>query len=76
MKNTLRIITLVAILKANSVFAASGAESGDLSLIGWLFIGFMALIVVFQAVPAVMMFGAMMAAIFGKSRNLDKANNS
>ncbi len=69
MKTTLRIATLVAILQANSVFAANGADSAGISLGGWIFIGFMAVIVIFQFVPALFMFGSMMAALFGKSRS-------
>ncbi len=68
MKNIFCIATLVTILHANSVFAASGAEGGGIGLIGWVFIGFGALIIAFQFVPAVMMFGSMMAAIFGKAK--------
>ena len=82
MKNIFRIVTVSAILYANSAFAASGAEGGGFGLIGWIFVGFMALIVAFQLFPAVMMFGSMMAAIFGKAKNHEevmnngKANNS
>ena len=82
MKNTLRIVTLIATMQATSVFAASGVESGGISLGGWIFIGFMAVIVTFQAIPAAMMFGSMMVALFGKTRNLErspengKANNA
>ncbi|MCK5914828.1 MAG: hypothetical protein KAG92_01715 [Deltaproteobacteria bacterium] len=68
MKNTLRIVTLVIVLNATTVFAATGAEGAGLGLIGWIFIGFMALIVAFQFIPSVMMFGSMMAAIFGKGK--------
>lgn len=75
MKNTLRIVTLVAILQASTAFAASGAEGAGLGLIGWLFIGFMALIVAFQFIPATMMFGSMMAAIFGKGKTQGVAGN-
>ena len=67
MKNTLRIVTLVAIMQANSVFAASGAESAGISLAGWIFLGFMALIVTLQTLPCLMMFGSMMVALFGKT---------
>ena len=69
MKNTLRIAALVTILNSNTVFAATGTESAGISLMGWLFIGFMAVIVAFQFAPAVIMFGSMMMAIFGKAKN-------
>ena len=76
MKNTFRIITLIAILHANSVFAANGAEGGGIGLIGWIFIGFMALIIACQFIPAGFMFGSMMAGIFGKARNYEKVTDN
>ena len=72
MKHTLRIVALVTILNANSAFAASGVEGGGFSLIGWIFIGFMTLVITLQSVPAVMMFGSMMAAVFGKAMGTEK----
>ncbi|MBN2332577.1 MAG: hypothetical protein JXO49_10675 [Deltaproteobacteria bacterium] len=76
MKNTFRIITLFAILHANSVFAASGAGGGGIGLIGWIFIGFLAVIITFQFVPAAFMFVSMMAAIFGKARNRERVTDN
>ncbi|MEA3332695.1 MAG: hypothetical protein U9Q58_03750 [Pseudomonadota bacterium] len=73
MKNTLRIVTLVAILQANSAFAASAvAGGGGIGLAGWIFIGFMALIVVCQFVPVVFMLGSMLVGVFGKAMENDK----
>lgn len=68
MKNVLSITTLVAILNASSAFAATGFESSDFSLIGWIFFGFLALIVTLQFIPAIMMFGSMMVGIFSKGK--------
>ncbi len=76
MKNTFRIVTLIAILHANSVFAASGVEGGGIGFIGWIFIGFLALTIACQFIPAVFMFGSMMAGIFGKTRNYEKVTNN
>ncbi|MBN2809760.1 MAG: hypothetical protein JXR80_09740 [Deltaproteobacteria bacterium] len=76
MKTMLRIVTVFAALQATSVFAASGAGGGGIGLIGWIFIGFMAVIVAFQFVPAVIMFGSMMAAVFGKAKNRESAAHS
>lgn len=67
MKNTVRIVTLMTTLYASSAFAASGAEGGGIGLIGWIFIGFFAVIVAFQLIPSLALFGSMMTAIFGKA---------
>ena len=72
MKTRYRIAALMVLLQANSVFAAGGVESGGIGLIGWLFIGFMAVIVAFQFIPSAMMFGSMMAGLFGKTKNNEK----
>ena len=71
MKSTLRIAALVAILNANTVFAASKAGVGGegLGLIGWIFIGFIAVIITFQLIPAMIMFRSILVAIFGKAGN-------
>jgi len=69
MKNTLRIIALMTILHAGSVFAATGAGGDGISFIGWIFIGFMVVVIAFQFIPAVVMFGSMMMAVFGKVRS-------
>ena len=76
MKNTLRIVTLMTVLYANSAFAASGAEGGGFSLIGWIFLGFLALIVTLQFVPALIMFGSMMVGIFGKAKKREEVTNN
>ena len=71
MKNMFRIAALVTILNANTVFAASNAGVGGegLGLIGWIFIGFIAVIITFQLIPSLVVFGSMLVAIFGKAGN-------
>ncbi len=82
METAFRIFTRVTILQASSAFAESGTGGAGVGLIGWLFIGFVALIVAFQFIPATMMFGSMMAAIFGKTKSREvitgnaKSNNA
>ncbi len=77
MKNTLRIVTLMTVLYANSAFAATGAQGGsEFGLIGWLFIGFLALIACLQIVPALMLIGSMVAGILGAVNNQKEANNN
>jgi len=45
---------------------AAGAEGAGLSLWTFVFLGFGALIVAFQAVPAVLLFGAMLRGLFAR----------
>ncbi len=76
MKNTFRIIALMTILQANSAFAASGAEVSELGLVGWIFLGFLALIVAVQFVPALIMIGSMLAGVFGKAKDHEGVKNN
>ena len=69
MKNTFRIATLIAIMQANSAFAATGTEAAGFSLMGWIFLGFLAVIITLQFVPALIMIGSMMVGVFGKAKN-------
>ncbi len=69
MKNILRSAALMTILYANSAFAASGTETSEFGLAGWIFIGFIALIVTLQLVPALIMLGSMMVGFFGKAKS-------
>ncbi|QEM67608.1 hypothetical protein FO488_05210 [Geobacter sp. FeAm09] len=56
MKTTSLITTLtIAIGSASSAFAASGAREDNSGLFVWIFLGFCALIVVAQLMPAVLM---------------------
>ena len=75
MKNTLRIIALMTVLSAGSAFAAGGAEGGGISLIGWIFIGFLAVVFTMQLIPSLFMFGSMMRAVFGKNRQETATEN-
>jgi len=68
MKYTFPIITLLATLQASTAFAATEAGGGGISLIGWIFIGFMGVVITFQFIPCLIMFGSMMASIFGKAK--------
>ena len=76
MKNTFRIATLIAIMQANSAFAATGAEASGFSLIGWIFLGFLAVIITLQFVPALILFGSMMMGVFGKAKNREAVTNN
>jgi len=73
MKNTLRNTLIALITFTSSAYAAdSGAGSGSLLLS--LFIGFFALIVVFQLVPAVILFVGMAKGLVSKDSKVETSN--
>ncbi len=55
-------------LMATSAFAAETSGAGEGSLLLSLFIGFFALIIVFQLVPATLMLIGMLRGIFGRDQ--------
>ncbi len=65
MKNTLRN-TLIALITFSSSAYAATEGAGEGSLLLSLFIGFFALIVVFQLVPAVILFVGLVRGLFSK----------
>jgi len=73
MKNTLRNTLIALITFTSSAYAAdSGAGGGSLLLS--LFIGFFALIVVFQLVPAVILFVGMAKGLVSKDSKVETSN--
>jgi len=68
MKNTLRNTLVALITFSSSAFAAENAGAGEGSLLLSLFIGFFALIVVFQLVPATIMLIGMLRGVFGRDQ--------
>lgn len=65
MKTTAR--TLIAMIaSASSAFAASGAGADESGFFTPLFLAFGALIIAFQTVPALMLFGSMLKGLFTK----------
>lgn len=68
MKNTLRNTLVALITFSSSAFAAAEAGAGEGSLLLSLFIGFFALIVVFQLVPATIMLIGMLRGVFGRDQ--------
>lgn len=53
------IITLAIVLTTSAAFGASGADNEGNSILVWMFLGFGALIVVFQTVPALLLLYSM-----------------
>jgi hypothetical protein len=64
MKSTIKNALLVFICSVSTAFAASGVEKGESSLFLILFLGFGALIIVFQMIPGVLLFFSMLRGLF------------
>lgn len=64
MKSTAKNALLVFIGSISTAFAANGAEKADHSILLYLFLGFGALIIVFQAIPGLMLFFSMLKGIW------------
>ncbi len=56
MKSTIKNALLAFMGSISTAFAANGAEKTEPSLLLYLFLGFGALIIVFQAIPGIMLF--------------------
>ena len=69
MKNTLRIALIALLSCSSSAFAAGTASSTSGGFLLSLFIGFFALILVFQLVPAtIMLIGMVKGLLSGKTQ--------
>jgi hypothetical protein len=60
------LATIMGIIVPATAFAASGANE-DSGIFVWIFLGFFAMIVVGQLVPAVMLVTGLVKALFSKS---------
>lgn len=65
MKKTLRNTLITLAIFSSSAFAAGSAATGESGLLVSLFVGFFALIIVFQFVPAVLLMVGMIKGLFG-----------
>lgn len=63
MKSTARNALLAFIGSITTAFAANGAEKAEPSIGLYVFLGFGALIIVFQAIPGIMLFVSMLKGI-------------
>ncbi|WP_029916480.1 hypothetical protein [Pelobacter seleniigenes] len=68
MKRFLRQFPVVLLSLPTTAFAAESAGAGEGSLLLSLFIGFFALIIVFQLVPATLMLIGMLRGLFGRDQ--------
>jgi len=68
MKRTLRNTLIALVTFSSSAFAAGQTGAGEGSLLLSLFIGFFALIIVCQLVPAVIMLVGMVRGLLGRDQ--------
>ena len=73
MKNTMRGLGWMLLCGASVAYAAPGSEGEGMSYLGYLFLGFFALIIVSQLVPAAMLFYGMIKGVF--SARTDKVSH-
>lgn len=64
MKNTMRGLGWMVVFGASVAYAAPGSEGAGTSFLGYLFLGFFALIIVSQLVPACLLFYGMVKGVF------------
>ena len=64
MKNTMRGLGWMMVYGASAAYAAPGSEGDGMSWLGYLFLGFFALIIVSQLVPACLLFYGMVKGVF------------
>lgn len=66
MKTLIRFTVTAAAIMPGMAWAAEGTKEGGISWLAILFIAFFAGIVLFQLVPAIVLFGSMVVALFTK----------
>ena len=64
MKKTMKGLGWMLLWGASAAYAAPGAEGESMGLLGYLFAGFFAVIIVSQLVPAVILFVGMLKGVF------------
>lgn len=71
MKTTLNKLAQAAALTIVAVpaLAASEGANAEIGWLGIIFLGFGALIIVFQFIPAVMLFGSMLKGLFSATKS-------
>lgn len=75
MKNIIRNTLLLLISFSSTAFASADTGTGGGSFLLTLFIGFFALIIVFQLVPAVILFFGMLKSLFVRDHKAEKHLN-
>jgi hypothetical protein len=73
MKNTMRGLGWMMVYGASAAYAAPGSEGDGMSWLGYLFLGFFALIIISQVVPAAILCFGMIKGVF--SSRTDKVSD-
>lgn len=68
MKNVMRGLGWMLASGASMAYAAPGGADERVSILGYLFLGFFAVIIVSQLVPACLLFYGMIKGLFAESR--------
>ena len=64
MKNIFKKVLFALAIGVTSAYAANGSESEGMGVMTMLFLGFLAVIIVFQSIPAVVLFFSMLRGLF------------
>ena len=65
---TMKLLATMLISSTSAVYAATSAQSVGAGILSYLFLGFFALIIVSQLVPAVILFAGMMKGLFANQK--------
>ncbi len=72
---TMKLLATMLISSTSAVHAATSAQGEGTGILTYLFLGFFALIIVFQLVPAMILFAGMMKGLFAnQKKTLTKIN--
>jgi len=72
MKTMMRGLGWMVVYGATVAYAAPGSEGEGISYLGYLFLGFFALIIVSQLVPACLLFYGMVKGVFaGRDKEVE-----
>ena len=74
MKTMRMLVTLMA-GSVSAAFAANGAQGDGMGILAYLFIGFFALVVVSQLVPAIILFAGMVKGLFSQREKTSVKND-
>jgi len=72
---TMKLLAPMIISSTSAAYAGSNAQSDGAGLLTYLFLGFFALIIVSQLVPAVILFVGMAKGLFSGSEKVSTKSN-